>query len=125
MCPAQGMISCTELIAMIAPALRAGRPCFGCARKRLTASRAHRNCPVRLMSITVFHSASDMSATAASFCTPEFDTMMSMRPNAFAAASNRWITSASCDTSACTAMPRPPCLMMRATSSSAGAACEW
>ena len=55
-CPAQGMTSCTELMQTILPA---AQEISGRTPRRLnslTASRAHRNWPVRLTPITVFQS---------------------------------------------------------------------
>src|SRR4051812_38572708 len=68
------MTSCTELVQMILPAAaeRSGsRP--GRSKIRTT-SRAQRNWPVRLMSSTVCHWSSVMSAKAASFWLPALAT---------------------------------------------------
>ncbi len=89
------------------------------ARKRRTASRAIRKPPVRLVPITAFQSSRVMSASAASFWRPAFETTISTGPSRPAASSKRRATSASVPTSPCTAIARRPSASIIATVSSA------
>src|SRR5260370_38426921 len=64
------MISCTELTQMILPAARETVATTPRRRNSRTASRAHRNRPVRLTAVTVFHCSKLMVWNGASRCSP-------------------------------------------------------
>src|SRR3982750_2373205 len=81
----------------------AARETSGRTPRRLnsrTASRAHRNWPVRLTPITVFHCCSVIRSSGASRCRPALATTMSTVPNSCSVRANiawtcsSWLTSA-------------------------------
>src|SRR5881409_3220609 len=92
--------SWTELMQMIFPAQH---EISGRTPRRLNsrmASRAHRNWPVRLTPITLFHCVRVIWSTGASDCKPALLIKMSTVPNSSRTASNILATSSSLETSA-------------------------
>ncbi len=94
------------------------------ARMAGSAACMQRNTDLRFTAIVVSKSASVSVSTLRVSATPALLIRMSTGPSSAAARSNIVVTASPCDTSACTAIARPPASRMAFTSAFAAPACS-